>query len=53
MFIPGYAVGIWLGQVYLQEVLDHLCSLYLLLFLQDIDYFCIFLWNDITYTNSR
>ena len=26
----GYAVGIWLEQVYLQEVLDHLCSLYLL-----------------------
>ena len=39
---PGYSVGIWLRQVYLQEALYHLCSPCPLLFLRDIVCFLSF-----------
>ena len=37
----GYAVAIWIGQVYLQEALDHRSSLRLFQFLLDIGCFLL------------
>ena len=45
LFSLGYAAAIRFGKMYLRETLDHLRSLRLSLFCQDIAYFLSFRWN--------